>query len=458
MLFLVVNEILIDKSKNPPKLVSAAEVTAKPSAYHQKETPEWLVPKKHIDTTCNHPWIISKELEIVNQSIDELFTLGLSECYRVLGKNGVQSHLWHQGIKKLNSISSFSEDEKISAAKVQLYLRYDANFTKLGVNPPITYRLSGYIVHDVNGDAVFNEGEPVIPGAKVCIIPDNFDPICRISDTSGKYHFERVIPGGWKFKLFSPISDKYNAFEYFNLLIEKDSYVGGFSINGYPVPQRYLNITQFHPIKNDTLLLIERDMDNDFFLMQEWATLYSSPRDSGDFQIQAYFDYDIRKDHTKIFNGYNGPTYDQHDGLDVSCSKGTEILSIAEGWAIAIFNESTVALRHANNLVSVYGHGLPLVQKDQFVPRGYPVALCDKFFTESDPHLHLGIWEYSPWLPDVIYTIPLYADTNIMETNWYSNPDPLDPNHRFVYVMHGGRGIWTEINQPHHAYMRFISE
>jgi murein DD-endopeptidase MepM/ murein hydrolase activator NlpD len=218
-----------------------------------------------------------------------------------------------------------------------------------------------------------------------------------------------------------------------------------------------LNITDFNSIEDEILLLVDRNHNFDIFLMQEWATYFSSARDAHLFDIQAYFDLDPRKGITRIFNGTTGLTYDQHDGLDASCPKGTEIVSVAEGRVIAIFDGSTVVIRHNNNLVSVYGHGTPLVTEDQFVPRGYPVSLCDDKFASEGPHLHLATWENNPWLPKVIYGIPLFYDLTNPEKKWISYNQPIDDT-KFVYILQGSRGIWTEINNPHYPNVDFIEE
>jgi murein DD-endopeptidase MepM/ murein hydrolase activator NlpD len=188
--------------------------------------------------------------------------------------------------------------------------------------------------------------------------------------------------------------------------------------------------------------------------MQEWATLFTTSQEAHLFKIKAYYDYDVKKGSTKIYNGSAGPTYDQHDGLDASCPRGTEIVSAAEGRVIGLYNDSTVAILHPNNLISVYGHGIPLVEINQYVPRGYPIALCDELLTNAGPHVHFSVWRDSPWLNRVIFSIPVYADLIIETERWMPVVKPLNDDHD-VYILIGGRGIWTEINKPHFPYVRF---
>jgi murein DD-endopeptidase MepM/ murein hydrolase activator NlpD len=130
---------------------------------------------------------------------------------------------------------------------------------------------------------------------------------------------------------------------------------------------------------------------------------------------------------------------------------------VAEGRVIAILYDSTVAIRHSNQLISVYGHGDPLVVENQFVPRGYPVALCNNHLTESGPHLHFAVWQSTPWLHRVSYGIPSFADLAISEEKWIANRHPLQQDY-FVYMLQGGRGVWTEINQPHLPYARLAED
>ena len=193
---------------------------------------------------------------------------------------------------------------------------------------------------------------------------------------------------------------------------------------------------------------VEQAGIHNFFLTQGWATYISTKENANLFTIKAYQDLDVTLGTTRIFDGSSGPTYDQHDGLDISCPKGTEILSIAEGYTMVLEDQSTVAILHPNQLLSIYGHGTPLVENYEFVPRGYPISLCDSKLTKSQPHLHLAIWKYTSWINRIIYSIPAFADVHSVEEKWVYNHFPLDPDY-FVYLLNGGQVIWTELNQPH---------
>jgi hypothetical protein len=452
ILVFAIAELSIIKKQKPATVIQAIRHTIEKTQENQEGNPLWLIPLEEIELTCDDPWIIQTKLTSFNKSIDDLDKVGLSECYQIIGEYAIQSHLWHQGIRNDDPFQPLATNQKITKRGITLYFNYDADFNSLGTASPETVRLSGFVLHDLNGDAVFNPGEPIIPDAKICLIRDILEPICVRSDSKGKYLFKSILPGGWRFRIFNPTSDSQTEFHYINQLIEPNYVVPKTSIKGYTISERYVNLTQFNSIEDEIVLLVDQDQEHNFNLMQEWATLYTTSRDANLFTIQAYFDYDPRVGYTRIFNGETGPTYDQHDGVDISCPKGTEILSIAEGRVIAIFNESTVAIRHNNNLVSIYGHGKPIVDENQFVPRGYPVTLCDEIFSETGPHLHLATWENNPWIPVVIYGIPPFADMENSIMRWIPNNFPLQEE-QIVFILQGGRGIWTEINNPHFPYV-----
>jgi murein DD-endopeptidase MepM/ murein hydrolase activator NlpD len=424
-----------------------------------KKDPDWLISSDQIDFYCNHPWVIRKRLPVLKHTINELINLGLSECYAKTGAQAIYSHLWVQGIGDGDWYEAppKSPEQIIIGKNIELFFDYDARFEDLNLVPPITVSLSGNVVHDLNGDAIFNLGEPTIPETPICILRDPLSPLCVRSSSEGEYRFDNILPGAWRFRLYSPTGERLTEFKYTNYLLEANYLIPETIINGYTITKRFLNLTEFNPIEKEILLLVDQQMEHDFFLMQEWATYFAAPKDFELFLTEAYYDFDVRKGITRIYNGEGGPTYDQHDGLDASCPRGTEIVSVAEGRVIAILYESTVVIQHTNQLISVYGHGDPLVKENQFVPRGYPVALCNNQLTASAPHLHFAIWENSPWLNRVSYGIPPYADLVNSEEKWVANPDPLDKNY-FVYLLQGGRGVWTDINQPHLPFVKLLKD
>jgi murein DD-endopeptidase MepM/ murein hydrolase activator NlpD len=444
--FFFVELVWLDEDSEAAILSAPATKVIEPTAIHQGD-PSWLIPYEQIAFYCEHPWVIRRKISLADLDID-LVDAGLSECYQWVGEGALESHLWQQGVKSLAL-----EQGKT----VELFFDYDANFDSLGLEPPETVVLSGKVVHDLNGDAVFNPGEPIISGAKICINREPLSLICTRSDQNGKYVFRDILPGAWYFRIESPSTERFKEFKYTNQLIEADHRIPETTFNGYTISERFLNLTEFNAIESEILVLVNGEKEYDFFLMHEWATYFAAPKDADQFQTTAYYDLDVRPGLTRVYNGENDMTYDQHDGLDSSCPRGTEIVSVAEGLVIAIMYDSTVAIRHSNQLISVYGHGDPLVVENQFVPRGYPVALCNNHLTKNRPHLHFAVWQSTSWLNRVSYGIPAFADLKISEEKWIVNHHPLEKDY-FVYMLQGGRGVWTEINQPHLPYVRLAED
>ena len=451
-------EIHLSIRRLPPPLVQAPP-THPPGPNPPTHTgePAWLLPLDMIEDVCESPWVFPRILIELDHTLGELAAAGLSGCYTTAGDHGAASHLWHQGVGREGVKVPVQDDQQLTGSDIELYFDHDADFHDLGLESPETVSLSGTVVHDLNGDAVFNPGEPPISGAHVCLNREPLAPVCDQSGPEGDYHFRQLIPGVWRFQIRGSDTGKLVEFRYTNQLVDQDHHYPETKIDGYTIAPRVLNLTEFNPIEVDILVLVDRDRVQDFFLMHEWATYFASPQDIHLFDIQAHFDQDLHPGTTRIYNGQPGPTYDQHDGLDARCPKGTEILSVAEGRVIAIFDNSTVAIRHPNKLITIYGHGQPLVIEDQYVPRGYPVTRCDEILTDSGPHIHFAVWMNNPWLPKVIYTIPAFADLVVSARIWEVNRHPLDPDH-YVYALQGGRGVWTEINNPHPPYVRLLGE
>ena len=454
VVFFIFAEVVWTDRDTPAAVISVPTLLNKEPTATPVGDPQWLVPYDQIVFYCEHPWVIRRELPLLNKSfeegsIDDLIDTGLSECYELAGEKALDSHLWYQGIH-----NRFGEALSSKQAKaVELFFRYDADFQALGLQAPETVDLSGVVVHDLNGDAEFNPGEPVISGAQICINREPLSPLCTYSGKDGRYRFNNILPGAWYFRVSSPSTERLAEFKYTNQPIEADHQIRETTFNGYTIRERYLNLTAFNPIEDEILLPVDQEAEQNFFLMQEWATYFAAPKDIDNFQITAYYDLDVRKGVTRIFNGEREPTYDQHDGLDASCPVGTEIVSVAEGRVTAILSNSTVLIQHTNDLISVYGHGDPLVEENQFVPRGYPVALCNNNLTTSGPHLHFAVWQNTPWLHLVSYGVPPFADLVITEEKWVVNKNPLETDY-FVYLLQGSRGVWTEINQPHPPNVR----
>lgn len=403
---------------------------------------------------CENPWILLVEIPILDHTIDELNQIGISNCYDISGRSSLQSHLINQGVLIPDQDVSIPIDYRLQGKNIKLYFDYDADFNKLGTDEPETVSLSGYVVHDLNANGIHDSDEFTIPGSQICIERGTLIPICTSSSSSGRYQFDSILPGEWIFYLHSPGSDRLNTYRYSIQLIEENHLLPEQRENDQIIPERTINLTSFSPLSEGIPIKVDKDKTQNFYLTQGWATYVTAKENENLFDIKAYHDMDVTPGITRIYNGNSGPTYDQHDGLDISCPAGTEILSIAEGYAMVLDDQSTVAILHQNQLLSIYGHGTPLVENYQFVPRGYPITLCDSKYTDSQPHLHLAIWKNTSWLNRIIYSIPAFADLYSTDEKWVFNHSPLDRDY-FAYVLIGGQGIWTELNQPHFPDVKY---
>ncbi len=130
--------------------------------------PRWLIPYGKIEVACNHPWVIHRKLPVLDHTVDELVSFGLSECYALAGEQAIYSHLWYQGIGNWSEESSKLNEQVMKGENIELFFKHNANFQALGLASPEIVSLSGYVVHDLNGDAIFNPDESVIPETQIC--------------------------------------------------------------------------------------------------------------------------------------------------------------------------------------------------------------------------------------------------------------------------------------------------
>ena len=88
----------------------------------------------------------------------------------------------------------------------------------------------------------------------------------------------------------------------------------------------------------------------------------------------------------------------KHYGIDISAPKNTPIKSVLDGvvlssdWTLETGN--TIAVQHANNLVSFYKHNSKLLKNiGDIVKAGEAIAIIGNTGTLSDgPHLHFELW------------------------------------------------------------------
>ncbi len=88
----------------------------------------------------------------------------------------------------------------------------------------------------------------------------------------------------------------------------------------------------------------------------------------------------------------------KHFGVDILAPKNTAIKAIMDGYVIAsdwtLESGNTVAIQHANNIVSFYKHNSSILKKaGSFVQAGEAIAIIGNSGTLSDgPHLHFELW------------------------------------------------------------------
>ncbi|RJQ14015.1 hypothetical protein C4553_01665 [Candidatus Parcubacteria bacterium] len=97
--------------------------------------------------------------------------------------------------------------------------------------------------------------------------------------------------------------------------------------------------------------------------------------------------------------GFNNDSYNFHNGIDIGLPAGTPVFSAGEGEVIANGNVSPyaygrwVAIKHPNNLVTLYGHlSVVKVSNGQSVKRGELIAYSGNTGFSTGPHLHFTVY------------------------------------------------------------------
>jgi hypothetical protein len=213
LLWVVLVEIIGHYNNEPPHVSSASPVLESTLEIDSNSTtPSWLIPLEIIESGCNHPWIIRIKIPSLNHSLYELIKIGLSDCYQITNDVAIQNHLWHQGISQEILFNPVSKKQILNGSHIELFFNHDADFIALGVDPPETFSISGYTVHDLNADGEHNPNEPIISGVEICLVRDTFDPLCVMSDRNGYYELSGILPGAWWFRILSPTTDKASEF------------------------------------------------------------------------------------------------------------------------------------------------------------------------------------------------------------------------------------------------------
>lgn len=89
---------------------------------------------------------------------------------------------------------------------------------------------------------------------------------------------------------------------------------------------------------------------------------------------------------------------EKHFGVDILGPKNAAIKAVMDGYVISsdwtLESGNTIAIQHANNIVSFYKHNSSLLKKaGSFVQAGEAIAIIGNSGTLSDgPHLHFELW------------------------------------------------------------------
>ncbi|MEM8915551.1 MAG: peptidoglycan DD-metalloendopeptidase family protein [Pseudomonadota bacterium] len=102
-----------------------------------------------------------------------------------------------------------------------------------------------------------------------------------------------------------------------------------------------------------------------------------------------------------------------NDGINISATKGTEILASQDGFVVYAGNElagfgNLILIRHADNWVTGYAHAdQMLVGKDQFVRMGEVIGTVGTTGSVSEPQLHFEIRQGTDAVDPANHMVPL---------------------------------------------------
>jgi len=265
--------------------------------------------------------------------------------------------------------------------------------------PVITkYTLKGVTFHDYNGDGIYQENEPVVPGIELKITPSSNTEkeISLKTDAKGEYNI-KLDPGKYRLNVIPGKVLGYND--------QPFSYIG-------------ISKAEYKTIYEDLDLEINSDLKYDVALMQGFLTLPFSRETKFlltdyPFGIADFVDMDDEIG-IKTWND-SRRTYNNHSGIDYYIEENTSILAAASGTVIKDAGPSNinqgqpVFILHDRApyflpTVTAYIHlNKALVKPGDKVNRGDVIGFSGKNMgggIYDGKHLHFGILlisEKSPW-------------------------------------------------------------
>lgn len=163
------------------------------------------------------------------------------------------------------------------------------------------------------------------------------------------------------------------------------------------------SIQLVNPIKQDTLLRQEVELEETRRVTQN--AMLSNINNAGLPIENIYFTPPVKGEISAPYSLTN-----KHFGLDLIAPKDSPILSVLRGTVISAGWDMdfgyTIALQHANNLITIYKHNSALLKGvGEIVKAGEPIAIIGNTGEKTDgPHLHFEIWHNGISIdPELIY-------------------------------------------------------
>ncbi len=289
--------------------------------------------------------------------------------------------------------------------------------TSIAVTSARTFKLSGKIFFDYNGNGIQERDEPPVPNVLIALDGKNV----TATNSTGWYVITSVVEGNHTIKPFPPARFRYMC----------------------------ESVSEFRSVKESYTITVGNDARKDIGLMEGFLTspfrLYRST-------LESYVDIDPAPGVRDWSGGTR--TYDGHTGTDFLAPVGTEVLAIAPGrvvaaangwpnnsrWSVRGYyqNGNFIIIDCGNGLFVAYHH-LNSIAVDETswmtngpqVKRGQIIGYSGATGT-SVPHLHLQIWNGTGFL--------------------HGRVDALDPFRDLYYGQHGYSpwsnpfSLWTKDN------------
>lgn len=153
------------------------------------------------------------------------------------------------------------------------------------------------------------------------------------------------------------------------------------------MPKMNYEINELPRSKEDSMLRAEMDMENDLMFAEPMEV------NQGTTIYNAFFFPPVKGVITNYFNAA-----EQHFGIDIVAGQNEAIKATLDGTVIyagwTLTTGYTIAIQHANNILSVYKHNSILVKEEgNIVKAGEVIAIIGNSGTySSGTHLHFELW------------------------------------------------------------------